>query len=91
MTWYGDDPMAAFAPELSSLAPAPAACIGPGSGTDADLPDGTSIRLRGPSGDIELPLCYQPGCAKDTLGLNRTAMAALGVAEGEGVEWEPLP
>jgi len=91
MTWYGDDPLAAFAPELSSLAPAPAACIAPGSGTDATLPDGTLIRLRGPLGEIELPLCHQAGCAEDTLGLSRAAMAALGVAEGEGVEWEPLP
>jgi NADH-quinone oxidoreductase subunit G len=91
MTWYGDEALAAFAPELSSLAPAPAVCVAPGQGTDADPPAGTRVRLRGSAGEIELRLAYDPGCAKDTLGLNRAAMAALGVNEGEGVEWEPLP
>jgi NADH-quinone oxidoreductase subunit G len=91
MTWYGDDPLAAFAPELSSLAPVPAACIAPGQGTDADPPAGTRVSLRGPLGALDLPLAYASACAKDTLGLNRAAMAALGVNEGEGVEWEPLP
>jgi len=91
MTWYGDDPLAAFAPELSSLAPALAAFIAPGQGTDTDPPAGTPVRLRGPLGEIDLPLAYDRACAKDTLGLNRAAIAALGVTEGEGVEWEPLP
>jgi NADH-quinone oxidoreductase subunit G len=91
MTWYGEDPLAAFAPELSSLAPAAAVCIAPGQGADADPPASTRVKLRGPLGEIERPLSYDPGCAKDTLGLNRAAMAALGVSEGEGVEWEPLP
>jgi NADH-quinone oxidoreductase subunit G len=92
VTWYGDDPLAAFAPELSSLAPAAAAYIAPGQGAEADPPAaGTSIRLRGPLGEIDLPLRHETGCAKNTLGLNRAAMAVLGVSEGEGVEWEPLP
>jgi NADH-quinone oxidoreductase subunit G len=91
MTWYGDDPLAAFAPELSSLAPAPAACIAPGQTGDADPPPGTVIRVRGPLGELCLPLRYEPACAKDTLGLNRASMAALGVSEGEGLEWVPLP
>jgi len=91
MTWYGDGPLAAFAPELSTLAPSRAACIAPGQGGKADPPEGVTVRLRGPLGELSLPLRYEPACAKDAVGLDRAAMAALGVSEGEGVEWEPQP
>ncbi len=91
VTWFGDEPLAAFAPELSSLAPVPAAYLAPGQGDGADLTPGTLIRLRGPLGEVELPLRYESACAKDTIGLSRSAMAALGLSEGEGLDWEPLP
>jgi NADH-quinone oxidoreductase subunit G len=90
-TWYGDDPLAAHAPELSALAPEPGACRAPAQGPDADPPAGTQVRLRGPRGEIDLPLRYEAGCAAGTVGLSRAVMARLGVSEGDGVEWELLP
>jgi NADH-quinone oxidoreductase subunit G len=87
MTWYGDDPLAAFAPELSRLAPAAEVCIAPGQ--RGDVEPGTAVRLRGPSGELTLPLRHDPGCAKGTLGLPRTAMVALGVVEGDSLDWGP--
>jgi NADH-quinone oxidoreductase subunit G len=91
VTWYGDDPLAAFAPELSTLAPSPAVWLAPGQTGDGDPVAGTPVRLCGPGGELILPLRYDPGCARNTLGLTRSAMAALGIAEGEGLAWEPLP
>jgi NADH-quinone oxidoreductase subunit G len=91
-TWYGDDPLAAHAPELSSLAPAPAACRPPHQDGNAAHPaKGLTVRLRGPRGEIDLPVRYDDGCARDTVGLSRAVMARLGVSEGDGVEWELLP
>jgi hypothetical protein len=55
---------------------------------ECGLVAGEALRLRGSVGDLRLPLIADPQCARDTLGLPRAAMAALGVTDGQDVEWE---
>jgi NADH-quinone oxidoreductase subunit G len=87
-TWYGEGPLAAFAAELKELAPPPSVRMAPEQARECGLVAGEALRLRGPMGEINLPLVADPQCAHDTLGLARAAMAVLGTAQGEDVEWE---
>jgi NADH-quinone oxidoreductase subunit G len=87
-TWYGEDPLAAFAPELQELAPAPGVRMAELQAKESGLVAGEALRLWGPLGEIHLPLIADPECARDVLGLSRSAMAALGVSEGQQVQWE---
>jgi NADH-quinone oxidoreductase subunit G len=90
-TWYGEGPLVAFAPELQELAPAPAVHMAADQAGECGLVAGEALRLRGSVGDLRLPLIADPQCARDTLGLPRAAMAALGVTDGQDVEWERVP
>jgi NADH-quinone oxidoreductase subunit G len=87
-TWYGDDPLAAHAPELTELTPAPGVRMTPKLARECALVPGEALMLRGPAGKLNLPLITDSQCAQDTLGLARAAMVTLGVTEGESVEWE---
>jgi NADH-quinone oxidoreductase subunit G len=89
-TWYGEDPLAALAPEIASLAPAPAVRMEAEQVREHGLVAGEALRIRGPLGEVRLPLVAERQCARDTLGLPRAAMATLGVTEGQDLAWERL-
>ncbi len=89
-TWYGEDPLATCAPELMQLAPIPGVRMATEQAKECGLVAGEALRLRGPMGELNLPLITDPQCAQDALGLARAAMAVLGVTEGEDVAWERI-
>lgn len=90
-TWYGDDPLAAFAPELAQLAPPPAARMAPAAIRAAGLEAGTELKLTGSAGTLRLPLLAEPGIAPGVIALSRAELARLGLAHGDSVEWEVTP
>jgi len=82
MSWYGDDPLAVFAPALAGLAPPPAAWLHPNSGIAG------TVRLSGPAQTLALPVRLDPGMAPGTVGLNYAALSALGVGHGDPIGLE---
>ena len=87
-TWYGEDPLAAYATELKELASKPGVHMASDQATECELVTGEALKLSGPMGEINLPLIIDPQCAQGCLGLARAAMAVLGVTEGQDVAWE---
>jgi NADH-quinone oxidoreductase subunit G len=88
VAWHGEDPLAAFAPEIQELAPSPGVRMAALQARECGLVAGEALRVRGPTGELHLPLVADPECARDVLGLSRSAMAVLGLTEGQDVEWE---
>lgn len=90
-TWYGDDPLASFAPALMELAPAPAARIAPAAASNAGIEDGARVMLRGPAGALALSVQLDGGVAMDTIALARATLVQLGVGHGDPLDLEPIP
>lgn len=89
-TWYGDDPLASFAPALMELAPVSAARIAPAAASNAGIGDGTRIMLRGPDGTVTLPVQLDSGVAMDTIALARSTLVQLGVGHGDPLDLEQI-
>jgi NADH-quinone oxidoreductase subunit G len=87
-TWYGEEPLAAYATELKELASKPGVHMASDQATECELVAGEALKLSGPMGEINLPLIIDSQCAQNCLGLARAAMAVLGVTEGQDVAWE---
>lgn len=90
-TWYGDDPLASFAPALMELAPAPAARIAPAAASNAGIEDGARVMLRGPAGALALSVQLDSGVAMDTIALARATLVQLGVGHGDPLDLEQIP
>jgi len=88
-TWYGADPLAAFAPELSSLAPQDGVRMAAGQAREVALASDQEIVIRGTGGELRLPVILEERMPAKTLALSRQSMAALGVSVGDPLDWEP--
>ena len=89
-TWYGEDPLASFAPALMELAPAPAARIAPAAACNAGIGDGTRVMLRGPAGALALSVRLDSGVAMDTIALSRATLVQLGAGHGDPLDLEQI-
>jgi len=89
-TWYGDDPLASFAPALLELTPTPAARIAPQTACNACIEDGARVTLRGPAGVVVLPVQFDSGVAMDTIALSRATLVQLGLGHGDPLDLEPI-
>jgi hypothetical protein len=88
-TWYGADPLAAFAPELTSLSPLGGARMAAGQALEAALAGDQEIVIWGPGGEVRLPVVLEEHMPAKTLALSRQSMAVLGVSAGDPLQWEP--
>lgn len=89
-TWYGEDPLASFAPALMELAPAPAARIAPAAACNAGIGDGTRVMLRGPAGALALSVRLDSGVAMDTIALSHATLVQLGAGHGDPLDLEQI-
>lgn len=89
-TWYGDDPLASFAPALMELAPPPVARITPAAAGNAGIEDGMRVMLRGPAGALALPVQLDSGVAMDTIALARATLVQLGAGHGDPLDLERI-
>jgi len=87
-TWYGEDALAGFAPDLAGLAPEDAARMAPDTARAADLADGACVTLRGKAGSVEMELVLDPAMADGTVGLSRQALSAIGAVHGDFIRIE---
>ena len=87
-TWYGDDPLAAFAPDLASLAPVEGARLSLVEAQRWNITEGQQLVLRGPAGEATLAAVLEDGMPPGTLALSRAHLAALGLLPGDEVRWE---
>jgi NADH-quinone oxidoreductase subunit G len=87
-SWYGEDSLARFAPELASLAPAQGVRMCQTLAKEAQLKAGQLIRVMGPEGELTLPLVPVKTMASHTLALSRSALSGLGLYPGDKVQWQ---
>jgi len=86
--WYGDDPLASFAPALMELTPAVVARIAPVAARTKGIEDETQVMLRGPAGTLTLPVQLDDGVAVDTVALTRAMLVQLGIGHGDPIDME---
>lgn len=89
-SWYGDDPLASFAPALMELAPAAVARIAPAAASRAGIEDGARVMVRGPAGTLALPVQLDDGVAANTIALARATLVQLGAGHGDLLDLEPI-
>jgi NADH-quinone oxidoreductase subunit G len=89
-SWYGDDPLASYAPALMELAPAAAALIHPTAAFKEGIEDKKQVRLRGPAGTVVLPVQLNNDVAAGTIALSRVTLTQLGVGHGDLLELEHI-
>jgi NADH-quinone oxidoreductase subunit G len=87
-TWYGEDPLATFAPELASLTPLEGARVSTAEAQRSDISEGQELLLRGPGGEATLRVVLEDGMPAGTLALSRTSLATLGLLPGDELHWE---
>ncbi|MDV6344082.1 NADH-quinone oxidoreductase subunit NuoG [Nitrosomonas sp. Is37] len=89
-SWYGDEPLAGFAPALLKLAPAAAALINPATALSEGIAEGERVRLQGPVETMVLPVQLDNNVAAGTIALARVVLAQLGVGHGDPLELEKV-
>jgi NADH-quinone oxidoreductase subunit G len=87
-TWYGDERLAHYAPELQSLAPWEGVRMHPEDISAQRLATAARLRLRSMNASLVLELIADPGCPRGTLGLSRDSIAVLAATEGDELSWE---
>lgn len=89
-TWYGDDPLASFAPALMKLTPAATALINPAAAFHEGIESGERVRLQGPAGTVVLPVQLDNDVAAGTIALTRAVLVQLGIGHGDPLELEKV-
>jgi len=87
-TWYGEDALAGFAPDLAGLAPKNVVRMSAHAAGSIGAGNGARLVLRGGSGSVEMKLVHDPAMAESAVGLSRQALSAIGAAHGDFIRIE---